>query len=205
VFSDLLSGILHLNHGILDMAAPESVTLQNLSGRWTLNKSQSSDFASVLELQGVNKLIRTAASAASVHVTITQPDEQHISIKQSVTAGRIPGTTEEYVLDWEWRENDDSFYGKVRGRSRWVDLEQAMATGIVEVGEGQSQWLWVKGGGPSKLVQAEGGSLDGEWEAWHLWGFEKVDEERKHTRRVWVKNSKGEELRVRMVYDWVGE
>jgi hypothetical protein len=38
-----------------------------------------------------------------------------------------------------------------------------------------------------------------------LWGFEMVDGERRHTRRVYVKNKKGEELRVRMVYDFVGE
>ena len=52
---------------------------------------------------------------------------------------------------------------------------------------------------PSVLVK------ESEWEASHLWRFEIVDGERRHTRRVRVTNSKGEELRVRMVYDFVEE
>lgn len=182
------------------MAAPSSVTLQNLSGKWTLNKASSDDFAAVLALQGVNALIRKAASAASVHLTVKQPDTQHISMAQSVTAGKIPGTTEEYVLDWAWRENEDGFFGKVKGRSRWVNVEEGMQEDVLGEGEGN---VWVEGDSEGSLIEAEG-KKEGEWEARHLWGFEVVDGERKHTRRVWVRKKEGEEIRVRMVYDWVG-
>ena len=119
---------------------------------------------------------------------------------QSVTAGKIPGTTEEYTLDWEWRSNEDSFFGTVEGRSRWVSVEEGRKTRIVQ-GEGE----WIGGDSEGKLIQAEGKKPGGEWEAAHLWGFEIVDGERRHTRRVLVKNKKGEELKVRMVYDFVGE
>ncbi|KAJ4987912.1 hypothetical protein SVAN01_06642 [Stagonosporopsis vannaccii] len=182
------------------MAAPPSTTLQSLSGKYTLNKSCSDDFSKVLALQGVGALIRKAATAASIHLTISQPSPDKIKMAQSVTAGKIPGTTEDYTLDWEWRSNEDSFFGTVEGRSRWVSVDEGRKAGIVE-GEGE----WIEGDSEGMLVQAEGRKPGGEWEAAHLWGFEIVEGERRHTRRVLVKNNKGEELRVRMVYDYVGE
>jgi hypothetical protein len=183
------------------MAAPPNKTLQSLFGKWQLNKSCSDDFASVLALQGVNLLVRKAATAAAIHLKITQTDEQHIKMAQSVTSGKIPGTTEEYTLDWEWRTNNDSFFGEIAGRSRWVSVEEGGQTDVTRAGEGE----WIDGDSDGKLIEAEGKKEDGEWSAHHLWGFEIVDGERRHTRRVYVKNKKGEELRVRMVYDFVGE
>lgn len=148
-------------------------------------------------------LVRKAATAASVHLTISQPSPNEIKMAQSVTAGKIPGTTEDYTLDWEWRSNEDSFFGTVEGRSRWVSVEEGRKSGIVEQGEEEREWI--EGDSEGKLIQAEGKKPDGEWEAAHLWGFEVVDGARRHTRRVLVKNNKGEELKVRMVYDYVGE
>ncbi|KAL1800659.1 hypothetical protein ACET3X_001001 [Alternaria dauci] len=182
------------------MAAPPNKSLQSLSGKWQLNKTCSDDFASVLALQGVNILIRKTATAASIHLKISQPDGQHIKMAQSITSGKIPGTTEEYTLDYEWRTNQDGFFGEVSGRSRWVSVEEGGKMGVVGEGEGE----WIEGDSEGKLIHAEG-KKEGEWEASHLWGFEMVDGERRHTRRVRVSNAKGEELRVRMVYDFVGE
>jgi len=182
------------------MAAPPNKSLQSLSGQWQLNKACSDDFASVLALQGVNVLVRKTATAASIHLNISQPDHQHIKMAQSITSGKIPGTTEEYTLDYEWRTNKDGFFGEVAGRSQWVSVEEGRQTGVVDEGEGD----WIEGDGDGKLIHAEG-KKEGEWEASHLWGFEIVDGERRHTRRVKISNNKGEELRVRMVYDFVGE
>lgn len=187
------------------MAAPPSKTLHSLSGQWKLNKSCSDDFSQVLALQGVNALVRKAATAASIHVQISQPDDQHIRMAQSITSGKIPGTTEEYTLDYEWRSNTDGFFGEVLGRSRWVAVDEARKLGVV--GEGEGEWLEEKekdGEEDGKLIHAQG-KKEGEWEASHLWGFEVVEGERRHTRWVRVRNSKGEELRVRMVYDFVDE
>jgi len=182
------------------MAAPPKKSLQSLSGKWQLNKGCSDDFASVLALQGVNVLVRKTATAASIHLNISQPDNQHIKMAQSITSGKIPGTTEEYTLDYEWRTNKDGFFGEVAGRSQWVSVEEGRQTGVVGEGEGE----WIEGDSDGKLIHAEG-KKEGEWEASHLWGFEVVDGERRHTRRVKVSNSKGEELRVRMVYDFVSD
>lgn len=180
------------------MAAPPSKTLQSLDGQWKLNKNCSDDFTSILAIQGIGIFIRKAASAASIHQKITQPDAQHIEAAQSVTAGKLPGTTEQYVLDWEWRSNEDPLFGQVQGRSRWLDASEATN---LDVGEG----AWIEGDSEGRLIYAEGKAENGKWEAKHLWGFEVVENERKHTRRAWVKNDQGQELRVKMVYDFEGE
>ena len=179
------------------MAAPKEKTLQNLAGRWTLNKKHSDDFAQVLELQGVNMLIRKAIGTASVHLKIMQPSSNEIKMEQTATSMSIPGTTEQYTLDWEWRENHDAFFGDIKGRSRWVSQEEAKENG----GSGD----WDADDSEGKLVEAVGKKPDDEWGATHLWGFEEVGGERRHTRRVHFTHSNGKELNVRMVYDFDGE
>lgn len=183
------------------MAAPPNKTLQSLSGKWKLNKSCSDDFASVLALQGVSLPVRKAATSVAIHLDISQPDEQHIKSAQKITSGKLSGTTEEYTLDWECRTNADSFFGEVSGRSRWISVEDASKTEVLDGGVEE----WIEGDSDGKLIEAEGKKADGGWRAHHLWGFEQVDGERRHTRRVYVENKKGEHIRVKMVYDFVGE
>jgi hypothetical protein len=95
------------------MAAPPNKTLQPLSGNWHLNKSCSGDFNLVLALQDVNIIICKATTAASVHLKFTQTDGQHIRMAQFVTGGKIPGTTEDYTLDWTWRTKDDMLFWSI--------------------------------------------------------------------------------------------
>ena len=176
------------------MTAPKEKTLQDLSGKWTLNKDLSDDFSPVLEVQGVNALIRKAIGAASVHLKITQPSKMELRMEQTATAAAIPGTTEEYTLDWEWRSNHDAFFGDIEGRSRWISQSEAVDNGA----EGD----WIKDDSEGKLIQAIGKKPDGAWTATHLWGFEEVSDQRRHTRRVKVVDKEGKELKVRMVYDY---
>lgn len=179
------------------MAAPESKTLQSLGGKWTLNKSLSDDFAPVLALQGVNTVIRKAVGVASVHLKVTQENLDSIHMENTATAAGISGTSEDYKLDYEWRTSHDPFFGEIQGRSRWIDQAEAMENGA----EGE----WLAGDSDGKLIQAVGKKPDDAWVATHLWGFENVDGARRHTRRVEVVGKDGEQVKVRMVYDFVGE
>jgi hypothetical protein len=175
------------------MSAPQSKTLKNLAGKWKLNKSLSDDISPVLELQGVNSLLRKAVSSASVHLKISQPSENEIHIEQTATAASIPGTTEQYILDHQWRENKDPFFGQIRGRSRWIDRSEVTGDGLNDgldkLDEGE-------------LIEATGGAVDGSWSATHIWGFSEMEGKRKHVRKVVVKAKNGKEVRVMMVYDW---
>lgn len=118
-------------------------------------------------------------------------------MKQTATAAAIPGATEAYTLDWQWRSNHDALFGDVEGRSRWISVGDARREG----GQGE----WIRGDSEEKLINAEGKKPDGAWEATHLWGFEVVGGDRRHTRRVKVVIKEGEELRARMVYDFEGD
>ena len=179
------------------MAAPREKRLANLTGKWKLNKSLSADIASILALQGTSTLIRKAIGSASVTLTISQPSEKEYSVKQTATAAAIPGTTEQYILDDQWRTNKDPFFGKVRGRSRWISLDEAKSMEHVE-----GKW---EDSDKGQVILAEGGSEDGEWEAFRIWGFEEVCGERRWTQSVKVWNKKCEEMKGKMVYDFVAE
>jgi hypothetical protein len=128
-----------------------------------------------------------------VYLKISQPGENEIRIEQTATAASIPGTTEQYILDYEWRENRDPFFGQVRGRSRWVDRgeveEEGLKDGLDNLEEG-------------RLIEAAGGDVEGKWSAIQIWGFLEIERERKHVRKVVVKGKNHEEVRSMMVYDW---
>lgn len=179
------------------MAAPQSKTLQSLGGKWTLNKDLSDDFTPVLALQGVSTVIRKAIGVASVQLKVTHDDPDKIHMENTATAASIPGTSEDYTLDYEWRTSHDPFFGDVEGRSRWITQEEAKQNGA----EGE----WLEGDSDGKLIQAVGKKPDDAWVATHLWGFENVSGARRHTRRVKVVSKDGEEIKVRMVYDFAGE
>ncbi len=96
------------------MEAPSHINLENLSGTWELNKELSDNIEPILAVQGVNYLPRKAISSASVTLHVLQPEKDKYEIKQNATAAGIPGTTEEYILDWKWLENHDTFFGQVK-------------------------------------------------------------------------------------------
>lgn len=179
------------------MAAPSHKTLKDLKGKWRLNKSLSDDITPVLALQGTNTLLRKAISSASVSLAISQPQADKYHIKQTATSASIPGTTEEYILDDEWRRNHDAFFGDVNGRSKWITIEDAQR----QYPDIRSEWEQ----GDCKVILAEGGKPDDSWTAVRIWGFEEVGGERRYTQRVKVWNKKGEEVKVKMVYDFAGE
>ena len=175
------------------MAVPPYKTLHNLAGNWTLNKSLSDPYAPVLALEGVNTLIRKAASKCSVHLTVTQPTPDEIHVQQRATGASIPGTTEDYKLDRQWRESKEPLFGLMKGRARWVKKEEAPEGDWEDCDEGM-------------LIQVEGQKPSGVWGGTHYWGFELVEGQRKHTRRIYLFNDeKDEKMSVRMVYDFDGE
>ena len=172
------------------MAVPPHKTLHNLAGNWTLNKPLSDPYAPVLALEGVNALIRKAASKCSVHLTVTQPTPDEIHVQQKATGASIPGTAEDYILDWQWRESKDPLFGQMKGRARWVKKEEAPEGDWEDCDEGM-------------LIQVEGQKPSGVWGGTHYWGFEPVEGQRKHTRRIYLFNDeKDEKMSVRMVYDF---
>jgi hypothetical protein len=107
------------------MAAPADITIKNLNGEWTLDKSVSNDADPVLALQGMSWLTRKAIGLATLTLKVHQyPDSANptvinIDIDQIATGG-IKGTSEKRITDWTARPHTDHIFGNVEGQSRVV-------------------------------------------------------------------------------------
>ncbi|KAF2869529.1 hypothetical protein BDV95DRAFT_630058 [Massariosphaeria phaeospora] len=121
------------------MAAPASVTIKSLDGKWVLAKSLSDATDPVLALQGLGWLTRKAIGLATVtqHVSSwTTPADTtdatsatpltHMKIEQFATGG-IKGTTENRTLDWMYRPHTDHLFGSLQGKSRYTTLAALLA------------------------------------------------------------------------------
>ncbi|KAI4265598.1 MAG: hypothetical protein L6R38_009302 [Xanthoria sp. 2 TBL-2021] len=174
------------------MAAPTHKTLHNIAGRSTLNKSLSDPFNPVLNIQAVNGFIRSIAAHTGIHLTIAQPSPDEIHLQQTATGASVPAVTEDWILDWIWRDGHDPLFGEMKGRARWISIDEAQVEG--------GDWDRECDGG--LLMQAEGNERDDEWGGTRFWGFETVEGERRYFRRIFmVNNRSGEKMGVGMVYD----
>ena len=112
---------------------------------------------------------------------------------QGTTAISIPAVQEMWTLDWEMREQDDAFLGKVRSKSRWTTAEKVKEAHSGYPSEGLS-------GGDSELIESyvESAESDG-WKATQIWTMEGEQ----FVRRVVT--SKGDECaETLLVYDYKG-
>ncbi|KAL4781447.1 hypothetical protein BJX76DRAFT_16479 [Aspergillus varians] len=153
---------------------------------------------------------------------------QHIDVENVVTGG-VQGTSEFRITDWKKRERNDTIFGRVEGQSQLfrgaaakdgsgkvrpnvevqttiddekigkflrgeITADGAEVEGFlvdpVGDGFGEGQGLW---------LQSYVKSLDSSWTAEQIWGFEAINGERYHTRRVVVANN-GEYVLARLVY-----
>lgn len=120
----------------------------------------------------------------------------HIDNEQ-ITTGNIRNL-EERIVDYQWREKDDRIFGKVNGRSRCVKLDE-IETEYLKQGWDE-QFL---AHSENEVIQVFVDSVGKkpEWTAEQVWGFEVVDGQKRHTRRIVVRRGK-EEHKIRLVYDW---
>ncbi|KZM25625.1 uncharacterized protein EKO05_0001942 [Ascochyta rabiei] len=196
------------------MAAPASINIKNLQGKWVMNKSLSDAFDPVLSLQGIGWLTRKALNAA----TVTQHLKQHtaedgtstqIDIDQLVSGG-LKGSSEKRPLDWQWRGHSDWLFGTLNGRSRYTTLasvlEEAKGKGATEEDAKYLAEGWLKETEEEGVVESFVDNEGNKWTGWQIWGFAEIGGERKFVRRVVVrKTDKNEAQRVRLVYDYAGE
>ncbi|RHZ74721.1 hypothetical protein CDV55_109057 [Aspergillus turcosus] len=190
------------------------LTLQGIS--WAVRKAIS--FATVTL---VVKEYPDSEDAKVVHVDIDQ-----------VLTGGLKGTSEKRISDWVDREHQDHIFGKILGRSRLIrgskgdDGKVRPAVDINTEIDDPKVKQFLRGeilidGSPCEgfLVDNEGEEYgEGEglflqsfvvnqdegygWTAEQIWGFETINGQRYHTRRVVVAKD-GEFKLARLVYDYV--
>ncbi|KAK2768566.1 hypothetical protein FQN54_000422 [Arachnomyces sp. PD_36] len=111
------------------MAAPPEITIQDLNGKFVMDKALSNNPDDILKLQGISWLTRKAIGLATITLAVTEEDKPteedpngppitHVTIGQTATGG-IPGTTESRILDFVERPHTDHIFGSVKGRTRW--------------------------------------------------------------------------------------
>lgn len=120
----------------------------------------------------------------------------HIDIEQTATGG-LKGTTENRILDNNWREHSDWLFGSVKGRTQWI-------ASWAEIDDAFLKSNWAEAGEADEMIFGYVESLDKGWTATQVWGFQMVNGERRHARNVVV--AKGSErAEIRMIYDFVPE
>lgn len=147
-------------------------------------------------IQKVGWIQRKAIAAASLELTIKiheGPDgvtRFDTGIKPSIG----PQSTEERFLDWDKVVDfNHPLFGKGKNRTKWVKLseldDEFLSTG------------WETGTDELILAQNE---LESGITTKLVHGFEAVGGERYYVRHVLSKNKKGEEAKVRLVYNYEG-
>ncbi|KAH9984651.1 hypothetical protein BJV74DRAFT_583864 [Russula compacta] len=183
------------------MAAPSSITTLDLSATWVMNKTLSDDTDEILRLQGLSWLTRRAIGLATItlYVKHYKDDDgvEHIDIDQRLTGG-IPGTTENRILDWTFKEHSDHLFGPVLGRSRRLKVDE------IENEFLRNGWLpdTVQHGGINSYVKSDTPKSGIKWIAEQFWGFEEIHEERRYVRHVDFIGPEDEHVQARLVYDF---
>ncbi|KAL8862837.1 MAG: hypothetical protein Q9178_000779 [Gyalolechia marmorata] len=76
-------------------------------------------------MQGVGWFLRRAIALSTITLTISEYVKDgltHIDISQVASPGGIT-STEDRILDWVYRDHSDRVFGEVKGKSRWVKLD----------------------------------------------------------------------------------
>lgn len=133
----------------------------------------------------------------------------HIDITS--TASGLSSTQENRELNWEERDHTDRLFGRVKGRTQFIKKNefQSALTGATDADNKFLLAERLKNGSPSSFlddeyIQSVVVNVDSGWSAEQLWGFETVNGERRYTRRIVCKNSKGKTEEIRLVYDYQG-
>ncbi|KAG9229043.1 hypothetical protein BJ875DRAFT_489273 [Amylocarpus encephaloides] len=181
------------------MAAPASVSLQDLTGNFTLNKKLSSSPEAMLVLQGIGWVARKALSMAPITLHVKQFSEEgeaHVHIAQTAPGG-IQGALERRAFNGKEVEYELPTIGKIKGRSSMVALESIDDSFL------KKNWVLEAEG---TLMRSCIDSVDNGWSANQVWGFQEIGGKRHYCRNIVLLSGKGKKDRKELlfIYDYLG-
>ncbi|QIW96388.1 hypothetical protein AMS68_001906 [Peltaster fructicola] len=179
-------------------SVPESVSVDNMTGTYNMEKKISDDPQNILKLQGVSWVVRTAISYSAVKMSLNQYTDDdgliHLDMTTESTGGLT--NTEERTMAWQFKEANDKVFGEVKSRSRIIKFSELPADLPAQLKQG-----WDKEIEEGNVFQNYVESLKNGWNAHQLWGFGVKDGARRHMRKVVV--TKGDQVEsITMYYDW---
>ncbi|KIJ68600.1 hypothetical protein HYDPIDRAFT_106811 [Hydnomerulius pinastri MD-312] len=187
------------------MAAPPEVNSKAMSGRFVMNKSLSDSTDEILRLQGVSWFKRRAISMFTLTLVVKHTTDEagieHIDIDQTLSGG-IPGTSENRILDFQERDEDDDIFGAVIGKSRRSTVEELTDEFL------KKEWTedTIRDGVVLAIAWSNPERNSYTWRAEQTWGFSVVKGERRYVRHVSFTSSDRQEgpIQARLVYDYSG-
>jgi len=176
------------------MSAPESMTIQDISGSWTTSKTLSDDNDAILAAQGIGYLIRKGMQMCSftlnmVHNSTASPPT--LAVTAVPSGGYFKGATEMKTLDGKPVERKDFVLGSVA-----IKLEALTSTEELE--DAYLRDGWVGEGGLSEIIVNEkaGWTNDG------VWGFVAVNGDKYLAKKSVLTTKKGEIEKCRMILEY---
>jgi len=171
-----------------------------------MNKTLSDDTENILILQGVPWWKRKAIGLATLTLAINHYKDdagvEHIDIDQTLTGG-IPGTKETRILTWTERSTEDHIFGPVIGKSRRIKVDSEELEGPF-LKEGWTDDT-ITHGVVQSYVESDTPKSRMTWIANQTWGMsEAINGERRYVRHVKFTGPGGEDIQVRLVYDYYG-
>ncbi|TLS21195.1 uncharacterized protein PpBr36_10639 [Pyricularia pennisetigena] len=166
-----------------------------MNGTWLLNKQLSDDLDPTFAAQGVPFILRKMLKFAGVRIDMTEDLEASpaptIHFKQIVSPGGFH-TEEDYVLDAQYREGTVPIFGTISVQARFLPMSKLDDEGL------RTQ---LEEGGTGDVVIEEKTTSKLGWECRGIWGFEKIDGERRFVRTNFTKKG-GEQVTAKLVYDF---
>ncbi|GMK58494.1 hypothetical protein CspeluHIS016_0505260 [Cutaneotrichosporon spelunceum] len=207
------------------MAAPANKTINDLEGKWVWNRQLSDPFGGILEIQGVNAMVRKAMGLASLTIhkheyrgppapggkkseepplaPPTAAEVLHIDCKHVMTGG-LKATTEVRCFDGQVREISDWIFGTMHTKNLVLQYADVLSLDAFLTGTG-TRGPWLDEG---ELIFTQASSPTG-WTVTQIWGFQMIEVagklERRLARNIVAKRTKDDKRAdVRLVYDWGG-
>ncbi|KAJ7496518.1 hypothetical protein FB451DRAFT_1018960 [Mycena latifolia] len=170
------------------MAVPQSFSMLDISGKFSVNKTLTDANATdtILKAQGVGTLKRQVANHVSPTIQIRHSKDaagvEHLEIEAPETR----------TLTWTEQTIESPLFGSIVARTR-----RATAEGL---GDEFLSTGWTPDTLEAGLIETE--MKGDEWTLVQMWGTEEVNGERRHTRHLQCTGAKGEVVQVRLVYDF---
>ncbi|KAL8974905.1 MAG: hypothetical protein Q9197_000874 [Variospora fuerteventurae] len=163
------------------MAAPNTVDILDVTGRWSLNRTLSDSLEDTFALQDLPE---------------TENAPIRFSVKQTVRPGGFDSSNE-YVLDGKTRYDTVPIFGEVSATNSYVTADAVTVEDTLHRGI-----EYAKGQQKVGILEITTGVHTG-WASQTVWGFERIDGGR-HLCKYAITTKDDQKATARMVFDYLG-
>ena len=154
----------------------------------------------ILAAQGISWFKRKAVTVGTVHTHLkSSTDESGVEslfVKQLLA--NVAGNSETRVLTWEETKVNDPIYGHVISKARRVKPEEINIPFLKEGWTDETK----EHGVVEIHVSSDTPKSGATWTEHQTWGVEVINNERRYARHVKFTGPRGEDVEIKMFYDY---